>query len=625
MPCLGTDTLLALASDRSPDRLARFEAHLDECAECRALIGELAELSWMRVARTQPDGDTCVPLGIGSVVDRYIVLDTLGAGAMGIVYAAYDPRLDRKIALKVLRDEHRDDERLQREAQTLARLRHPNVVAVHDTGRCGERVFVAMELVAGMTLRQWLHNEHRSWREIADIFVQAGLGLGAAHAAGIVHRDFKPDNVLIGLDGRAQVADFGLARSGDLPVDDIAGTPAYMAPEQRRGEAVSEQSDQYSFCIALHEALLGRRPAQPALPAVRHVPKRILAAIQRGMHDDPARRFTSMDDLIRALRAPSPVVPALLATSIAACVMLAAFGMTRTAHGQVAPPCSGAASAIAGVWNASTRELLRMRFVATGRADAAQTFAAVEQRLDQYANDWGHERKAACSATQRGEQSHELLDQRMACLDLRLGELATRVDILHEVSLHTLRGTPALIDALALPAASSSRAAVAGQSSAPASGQVSTFDDGTLASRFGAGWSASTDSFMGGRSTATLANVEDALAITGTVEQASSPIAWAGAMFSPGNSPMAPADLSAFRAVTFSARGDGAIYEVLLFSQSKGDLPSFRLFEAKPTWTRYRFALADFDGVNPGDIKGLLFASNRAGSFALQIDDVRFE
>jgi aminoglycoside phosphotransferase (APT) family kinase protein len=635
--CLGTNTLLALASDRSPDRLARFEAHVDRCAECRQLLGELAELSWMRAPRTRDDhtGEPAAePLTIGSVVDRYVIIEALGVGGMGVVYTAYDPRLDRKIALKLLRPDHgtcpERAARLEREAQTLARLRHPNVVAVHDAGTFDDQVFVAMELVEGTTLREWLVTR-RSWREIVDMFLQAAHGLSAAHAAGLVHRDFKPDNVLIGRDGRAQVADFGLARSEDLPADDIAGTPAYMSPEQRAGNAVSPASDQYSFCVALHEALRGHRPNQPAPAVTRHVPAAIRAAIDRGMHDDPSRRFPSMQALAHALRKRSVVAPALLAASIATCVVIAGIGMTNRAHGEAAP-CSGAAAKLAGIWDASTREVLRLRFIATGRADATTTFAAVAHRLDAYAQAWIAEHTHACEATHvRGEQSQQLLDRRMGCLDLRLGELATRIDMLHETSPGILARTPAVIDALVAPTVCRSRAVLAGGSPAPRLGEVTTFDDGTLASRFGTGWAVSTDALMGGRSSAQLAIVDDgdasphALAITGTVEPGNSPIAWAGAMFSPGGGPMQPADLSAYRYVTFSARGDGALYEVLLFSQSKGDMPSYELFEAGATWRRYRFALAEFDGVNPGDIKGLLFASNRAGPFALQIDQVRFE
>jgi len=627
MPCLGNDTILHLAADRSADRLARFEAHLDECAECRRLVGELAELSWMRVSRgTEHDAPSAAQrttLARGRVIDRYIIIELLGAGGMGVVYAAYDPRLDRKIALKVLRpdlDGHDRGARLLHEAKTLARLRHPNVVAVHDAGTFEQQVFVAMELVDGMTLREWLR-EPRDWQEIVRVFLEAARGLEAAHAAGIVHRDFKPDNVLIDLAGRAQVADFGLARSNaDRASAAVVGTPAYMSPEQRRGEAVTDKSDQFSFCVALHEALGNRR-----------APARITAAVARGMHEDPARRFASMHDLSRALRRRSLIVPAVSAVAAVACVALAAIGVIRTAHSQP-PPCGDAKAKLAHVWDGSMREMLRLRFVATGRADANEQFATIAKRLDDYTITWLAEHTDACEATHvRGEQSQQLLDQRMGCLDTRLGELATRIDILHEVTPDNLDTLPHLFDALVEPSTCKSRSVLRRTAAAPPRGLVSTFDAGTLATSFGAGWSVSTDAIMGGRSRGELHvagsgdRTAHALSVTGSVEQAQSPIAWSGAMFYPGGGPMAPVDLSAFHYIAFSARGDGGNYEVLLFSQSKGDLPAFQLFPTGPAWKQYRFALADFDGVNPGDIKGLLFASNRTGPYSLQIDQVRFE
>jgi serine/threonine protein kinase len=227
------------------------------------------------------------PLARGTQVGRYVLLDAVGSGGMGVVYAAYDPELDRKVAIKLLRFDRlgseageRDRLRLQREAQAIARLSHPNVVHVYDVGTFGDQVFVAMEFVAGRTLRQWAEEEPRPWREVVDRFALAGRGLAAAHAAGLIHRDFKPDNVLLGDDGRVRVVDFGLARpAGQQPAPEgertpsggtlahpltewgvVVGTPAYMAPEQLRGEASDERSDQLSFCVSLYETLYGERP-----------------------------------------------------------------------------------------------------------------------------------------------------------------------------------------------------------------------------------------------------------------------------------------------------------------------------------------------------------------------------
>lgn len=240
------------------------------------------------------------PLARGAHVGRYVVVSLLGKGGMGEVYLAYDPELDRKVAVKVLQvasgagtSVEQKQLRLLREAQAMARLSHPNVVAVHDVGAFGERVFLAMELVDGTTLRQWLKEAPRSRKQVLETLTAAGRGLVAAHAAGIVHRDFKPDNVLVGRDGAVKVTDFGLARAAaDERPDAVAaeddelsevssrgtdplsapltragtlvGTPAYIAPEQYRGHAADARSDQFSFCISLYEALHGKRPYDAA-------------------------------------------------------------------------------------------------------------------------------------------------------------------------------------------------------------------------------------------------------------------------------------------------------------------------------------------------------------------------
>src|SRR5262249_4840316 len=189
----------------------------------------------------------------------------------GVVYAANDPELGGQVALKLLKTAL-DQERLVREARALARVSHPNVVAVHDVGRWKERVFIAMELVRGRDLRAWLRERRRRWPEVVDVFIAAGRGLASAHAAGLVHRDFKPENVLISSEGRVAVSDFGLARGlEEAPDGTVSGTLAYMAPEQAAGELADARSDQYAFCASLFEALHGARP--PERPDEAHVPR----------------------------------------------------------------------------------------------------------------------------------------------------------------------------------------------------------------------------------------------------------------------------------------------------------------------------------------------------------------
>jgi predicted Ser/Thr protein kinase len=286
-------------------------------------------------APTLRDGST--DGGVPWMVERFVVEHELGAGGMGRVYLAYDPSLDRQVAIKLLRDDpavdvERAHVRMAREARAMARLRHPNVATVHEVGTHDGQVFIVMEYVAGGTLRDWV-TDARPWQRIVEMYVRAGRGLEAAHAAGLVHRDFKPDNVLVERDtDRVLVSDFGIAavygddltRSADR--DEPAsvtrtgtkvGTPPYMSPEQHRAQPADARADQFSFCAALYEALFGARPfagndldtiADNAIhhritpPRIdRKVGTKITAAIERGLAADAAARFPSMTELLREL------------------------------------------------------------------------------------------------------------------------------------------------------------------------------------------------------------------------------------------------------------------------------------------------------------------------------------
>ncbi|HVV84724.1 MAG TPA: serine/threonine-protein kinase, partial [Kofleriaceae bacterium] len=242
----------------------------------------------------EASGDPSLPARLG----RFEVLGRLGQGGMGQVLRARDPQLGREVALKLLHADldaaqapHHAEvarRRLLREAQAMARLDHPNVIGVHEVGEDGGRVFLVMERVSGTTLGGWLAAAPRGWREVLAVFAQVGAGLAAAHAAGLVHRDVKPDNILVGDDGRVRVTDFGLvgvdgvsgppARPGERDEVDptgatreslppplthegaLVGTPGYMAPEQVRGRAADARSDQFGLCVTLYEALFGRAP-----------------------------------------------------------------------------------------------------------------------------------------------------------------------------------------------------------------------------------------------------------------------------------------------------------------------------------------------------------------------------
>ena len=293
--------------------LANLEAHLDRCAICAQLAADAARLT----DDDPPSSDDALPvvapadLDAGTAIGRYIVLGRIGSGGMGEVCVAYDRELDRKVALKLLRPSLDVDAaarrgleaRLQREARAMAKLHHPNVVPVHDIGEWQSRVFIAMEYIEGGTLRSWLHERTRSWREIRAMFVTTARALAAAHEVGLVHCDFKPTNVLVDRSGRPFVADFGLATSRDHEdgSHEMGGTPAYMAPEQRSHAPVDARADQYALCVALFEALHGRRPSETDESATGPFPNWLAATLRRGLQRDPARRFSDMAALIDAL------------------------------------------------------------------------------------------------------------------------------------------------------------------------------------------------------------------------------------------------------------------------------------------------------------------------------------
>lgn len=266
-------------------------------------------------------------------IGRFSLLEVVGVGAMSFVWAAYDPHLDRRVAVKLLRDPLAwADARLEREALAMARLSHPNVVTVYETGRWNGRLYIVMELVPGQTLDVWLGGRRRSWQEIVETFLQAGHGLAAAHAQGLVHRDFKPANVMVGQDGRVRVLDFGLVRlavpaggafeedepiaplevmpesSGSLTMPGACvGTPAYMGPELSAGRVADARSDQYSFCVALHEALFGVRPGDDGTaPRTQRttlalIGIRLSRVIERGLAKDPDARWPSLRHLLDRL------------------------------------------------------------------------------------------------------------------------------------------------------------------------------------------------------------------------------------------------------------------------------------------------------------------------------------
>jgi tetratricopeptide (TPR) repeat protein len=468
-PCLNQDVLLALVEGRlSTQERGEVDHHVDACSTCFQLISELLQLQ-TPAGEAAPTADLGFdePLAIGTRLGRYIIQRCLGMGGMGIVHAAYDPELDRRLALKLVRVDRvgaaRARELLSREARAMARLSHPNVVAVHDVGAEGERLFVAMELVDGLTLDRWCTTHQPSLHELLKLFEQAAQGLAAAHEAGIVHHDFKPSNVLVEASGRVRVSDFGLALltrteptlTGEAARSPLlsrpgarAGTPAYMAPEQLLGSATGPATDQFSFCVTLYELLYAERPfagttfteireavlsgvPRPA-PRGTKVPGWLRLVLLKGLSASPEDRYPSMHALVSALRRERTLrrrrrVGLGLAATVGLVGLAIALGSRERAT------CEAGAQLRAEAWGSAQQAALRETFLSSGQPSARTAFEVVVRALDERASAWEAGFRDACEATWvRHTQSGELLDLRMACLTSRLREQRALVAVLSE-------------------------------------------------------------------------------------------------------------------------------------------------------------------------------------------------
>jgi tetratricopeptide (TPR) repeat protein len=515
-----------------------IEAHLDDCPACLQVVGELARIfqaeaapgdesglhligdlgampvggadgtfGGLTLVETSPmsgaarEQDVVTRLREGAKLGRYVVLSRVGAGGMGVVFGAYDPELDRKVAIKLLRSapgasgpkELADQRsRLLREAQAMAKLSHPNVITVHDVGTFEGQVFVAMEFIDGGTLSMWLREKQRSWREVLPVLLAAGRGLAAAHAAGLVHRDFKPDNVLMGRDGRVLVTDFGLARPAAGKTDNFAqvgapgsmpgtralglaltqtgalvGTPAYMAPEQLGGERTDALTDQFSFCVALYEGLYGERPfagkvlaelianvtdgnVKPA-PQRSTVPRWLRRALLRGLAVDPEARHPSMDVLLAALvrnpwrRWQQVALVAVPAVTIGGIV--AAYEREQPGAQSY---CKDIAEKLDGVWDDERRGAVQARFDAADLPYAADALRSIERVLDPYAAMWIELQTQACRDEVEGARPQAVLALQMTCLERRRQSLGALTELLADADAATIERS---VDAAkALPA-----------------------------------------------------------------------------------------------------------------------------------------------------------------------------
>nr|WP_241758583.1 serine/threonine-protein kinase [Pyxidicoccus parkwaysis] len=467
-------------------------------------------------------------------VGRFIPLKVLGQGGMGVVYAAYDPDLDRKVALKLLRvagegaDLEAGRARLLREAQAMARISHPNVIPVFEAAVWDGQVYVAMELVDGGTLRDWQQAQPRSWREVLDKYLAAGRGLVAAHAAGLVHRDFKPANVLVGKDGRVFVTDFGLARAvGDVSPEDVVpvaetglarpmsdpltmsgvvmGTPAFMSPEQFRGDVVDARSDQFSFCAALYRALYGQRPfdpdqlsraaealkpkapeepgrtvslqrpepAKPASPIQEpprdaKVPAWVRRAVMRGLSLSAEERFASIDGLLEALSQEQLLARRRRRLGLGV-AMAGVVGVVGAGTWWSSRVCAGAEGLLADTWGPAARQRVSAAFSATGSPVAGELARRVGDALDAYAGAWARQHTQACEDTRvRQVQTEALLSQRVVCLERRHKDLRALVDALSGVDRAGVEKSLDAVYALPSPADCADVEALSGQQPRPA-------------------------------------------------------------------------------------------------------------------------------------------------------------
>ena len=440
----------------------------------------------------------------GASIGRYLIIERLGSGGMGVVYSAYDPDLNRRVAIKLLRSQpgalaSQGRARLLREAQSMARLSHPNVVAVFDVGVAFDQVFVAMEFMEGATLGEWLVRTRRT-EDILRVFVDAGQGLAAAHAAGIVHRDFKPDNVMIGRDGRARVMDFGVARDVGKPISDpsigggaesltskerakveldhtlpgqssgrlaslavsspltqegaLMGTPRYMSPEQFRGQPSDARSDQFSFCIALYEALCGQPPFAGdnlgelamqvfqgnvrAFPSDKKVPKWLRRVLLRGLAVRPQDRYPQLSELLEELSLERRRRKRRLLLAVgSAVVMLSSViiggGIYRGQQALRAQRCAEVDAQLAPVFGAAIKAKAHDGLLKTKRPYADDVWRRVESSVQRYLGDWQTMRRDTCDKTfVAGTQSHELHARRLRCLDARLQEVAAFMTLLSQ-------------------------------------------------------------------------------------------------------------------------------------------------------------------------------------------------
>ena len=441
-PCPEDSAVDAFAAGRLPaDEQRSLEPHLDRCATCKRRLLRLVTRT--SAGAVEPEVTALLPdepatptaRGLhGRRLGRYLILEDVGAGAMGVVYAAYDTLLDRKVALKFLTTRavmEAPAARVLAEAAAMARLSHPNVVTVHDVGEHEGLTYLSMEFVDGVNLGVWRQQQPRSFKQIVQAMAAAARGLAAAHAGGVIHRDVKPQNILVA-GSRVLVTDFGVAmRAGVDAEGSVAGTPAYMAPEQFRGDRVDARTDVFGFCATLYEMLHGERAftgatreevqsqviagkVRPAPPGSR-VPGRLHRLALQGLDPDPARRPADMNQLADQLLADPAVRRRNLGLAVAGGAMvLLAFWGGGYLTGHPERQCRAGAEQIAEVWNADRRARLQQKYAEAG---TSSSWERLKQHLEEFAGRWREVYVETCAATfGKRVMSDEVFDHRVQCL-----------------------------------------------------------------------------------------------------------------------------------------------------------------------------------------------------------------
>ncbi len=406
-------------------------------------------------------------------VGRFLLLAPLGRGGMGIVFSALDPELDRRVAIKLVRPRHGDPDRAESlrarfvaEARAMAKVSHPNVLTIYEAGCVADDpslVYLAMELVDGTTLRRWVAERERGWREVVDAHLQAARGLAAVHRSGLVHRDFKGENAMVDPDGRVRVMDFGLARDVVDSITDtrpdaaspgattqLSGTPGYMSPEQLRGGPVDHRADQYALCVSLYESLWGWLPPshgarELALPPRTPAPAWVGAVIRRGLSHDREQRFVDMDELIDAL------TPRERVRTMATVGALALVSITGLALAGRPAACPDVGDDVGRIAAPATLAAIEPAFVATGLPYATSEAQRSAAALRSYAEAWAHARREACEAARSGIQSDARRDRRAHCLERRLREATSIAALLRDADAAIVDAAVGIVEGLTRP------------------------------------------------------------------------------------------------------------------------------------------------------------------------------